>query len=138
LESFLYGLLGGLIAWFVTAFLAAPFFKFRNLRHEASRVLALYEDRIGPHDSEAQKPSVEWLTQRQKAYEDCGAELVAFASSNSMFTRLLHRVPLAGFRCYPRNAGHQLVALADAKFRTSSSEQLREQVERQLNLKYRP
>ena len=137
LNSFFWGLLGGFVAWALTTAVAQPFRQFLNLRTEAARLLALYEDRFDPGDAEAQ-PAAEWLAKRAHAYETCGAELIGFAFSNSTFTRTLHRLPIKSLQCYPRNAGSSLMGLSSARPGTGASDQFRRDAMSALRLKYRP
>jgi hypothetical protein len=131
--SFLFGLLGGVIAWVVTSFFAQPLSTFFNLRAGTAKALARYEDRVD-HNPEAPVPSADWLAERKRTYENCGADLVAFAVSNTVITRLLNRFPYARFRCYPRSAGLALLTLSEVRPGTRSSEDLREQVISALKL----
>jgi hypothetical protein len=133
--SFLFGLLGGFVAWIATAFFVQPLSGFFGLRAEAAEALARYEDRFNPNP-DVTPPSADWLAERKRAYETCGAKLVAFAISNWLVARLLYRLPLTPY--YARSAGSSLQSLADAGPGTQASHQLRGQVVSALKLNYWP
>lgn len=94
--NFLFGLLGGFIAWVTIEIFARPLAGFFASRAEVAEALALYEDRINP-DPDAPPPNLEWLAERKLAYRHCGAGLMAFATSNSFSARLLSRSPVRSY-----------------------------------------
>ena len=134
----MWGLLGGFIAWVLTNLIAHPLHRFISLRSEAARLLALYEDRFDVTNPEAPRPPEDWLAERRRAYDTFGADLTGFAFSNSIFTRMLHRLRPKRFRCYPRNAGSAFVALSQAAPGTSADNETRQSIMRYLKLRYRP
>lgn len=137
MESFLFGILGGFIAWVTTEIFVRPLTRFFALRAEAAEALALYEDRFNP-DPDAPPPNSEWLAQRKLAYEHCGAGLVAFATSNSFISRLVYRVPLKNFRYRVRSAGSNMQGLAETAPGTQASDYFRTHVVSALKLWYWP
>ncbi len=137
MESFFWGLLGGFIAWVATEYFARPLAKFFALRARAADVLARYEDRYNP-DQDPLPPNSDWLVERKLAYEDCGAELAAFAVSNSLVARLLYRFPLKRFRYYVQFAGSNSLRLAETEPGTEMSDYFRVRVVAGLRLLYWP
>ena len=137
MKSFLFGLLGGVVAWVTTEIVLRPLTRFFALRAEAAKALALYEDRFNP-DPDAPAPNAEWLVERKLAYEHCGAALVAFATSNSFIARVLRRVPLRHFRYQVRSAGSHLMGLAETDPGTEASYYFRSQTVSALTLWYWP
>jgi hypothetical protein len=133
MSSALYGLVGGLFAWFATTFLAQPIYRFWSLRTEAAKVLALYEDR-----DRSLSQDVEWLARRRREYELCGAELIGFAYSNSLFTRAFHWLPWRQLRVDPRRAGGYFLTLAELSPGWSTRDQVRDDIMSALKLKYLP
>jgi hypothetical protein len=128
------GFVGGVIAWLFTTALAQPFQRFLTLRQEAAFALAEFEDRAWIGNPEAKPPTNDWLDKRLAAYDKAGTALVAFASSNSFVTRLLHH-PVAGpYRCYVRAAGEGLRVLAATYPGTQAALTYRELVAGQLRI----
>lgn len=82
-----------------------PLYVFRGLRAEAARVVMLYEP-FDPSDKKG-AANLKWLEERERAYQACGAQLVAFAATQTLPTWLL-------WFCHrdPRSAGEALIALA--------------------------
>jgi hypothetical protein len=138
MASFLLGILGGFIAWVTTWFVAQPLSTFFALRSQAAEVFARYEDKVGPNPYEP-PPSLEWLSEREKALESCGASLVAYAASNTfMETILLGEGPFNPFPRYaPRSAGESLFILARLKPGTADAYRCRQEIIRDLKLSYR-
>jgi hypothetical protein len=130
--SFFLGLIGGFVAWIVTALVGQPIYLFISLRAEAARVLIRYERTdYGPGPDAA---DVNWITERKRAYQECGGRLVAFAASNVIVTRVLRNRFLGQFRCYPRSAGEALISLGDLGPGASSRTAVRDQVVSRLRL----
>lgn len=102
MASALYGLLGGFIAWVVTAVLGQPFYRYCSLRAEAARVLALYEH----HD--VIRANHDWRAERKRAYQACGSQLLAFAATNVVVTSLLQKM-----HRHPRVAGEAFITLSE-------------------------
>ena len=94
--SFLSGILGGIVAWSIIEFFVRPLTRFFALRTEAADALALYDDRFDP-DPDAPPPNPRWLAKRTLAYENCGADLMAFATLNQFATRLHAQNPTEAF-----------------------------------------
>lgn len=142
MTSFLWGLCGGFVAWFVTTVVAQPIYRFLALRGEAARLLALYEFRFDadfdPGSGELGGPSEVWLRDRMRDYVACGAALTGFSYSQSTLTRALHRFPLKAWRFYPRSAGSGFDSLSQLKPGTQVAEETRDRVMSALKLKYRP
>jgi hypothetical protein len=134
--EFLIGLLGGFVAWLATTVIATPLHRFMNLRASVAREIALYENRVREGDPEAEQPPADWMARRKQAYEMCGAELMGFSFSNSLMTRVLHRVPGSPF--YPWRASSYLMTLAETTPGSGASAQAREGIQKALRLKYRP
>jgi hypothetical protein len=131
--SFALGFLGGFIAWLATEILARPLSRFFAIRAAAAEALVRYEDR---HNSnpDLSLASPDWVAERRLAYEDCGAELAAFAVSNAFVARLLGRSPLKRFRYYVRFAGSNLQGLAQTNPGTDASAYFRVRVVAALRL----
>jgi hypothetical protein len=111
MASFLWGSIGGMVAWVATTILGQPIYRFINLRAEAAEALARYERR-DPDDPDPDTVDVNWLAERKRAYRECGSRLVAFAASNVLVTRLLCH-PVLRKKYYPRSAGQALIVLGD-------------------------
>ena len=137
MSSFLWGVLGGFIAWFITWFLTQPLSTFFGLRVQAAEALARYEDQLHP-DPDAPPPSSEWLLERKKAYETCGASLSAFAVSNAAVAALLYSWPKVLPRYYARSAGSSLLTLSGISPGSEAADQVRRQVVSALKLNYWP
>src|SRR5579864_1377793 len=132
--GFFLGFIGGVFAWIVTALVGQPIYHFISLRAEAARVLARYEQSDfvpGPDPADAN-----WITERKRAYRDCGTRLVAFAAANVIVTRLLRSRFLAQFRCYPRSAGEALMTLGDLSSGAETRMATRDQVVSRLKLDF--
>jgi len=78
--GFFLGFIGGVFAWIVTALVGQPIYHFISLRAEAARVLARYERSDAGPAPEA--TDANWIAERKRAYQECGARLVAFAAAN--------------------------------------------------------
>jgi len=100
------------------------------------RWVAQYDHRPWIYNPEAKPPDNEWLTERRLAFDKVGSELVAFANSNILVTRLLRQKGLWRYRCYVRSAGENLRTLAEAYPGTQSWNALHESVV--SNLKIQP
>ena len=135
MASFLFGVLGGFIAWVTTEIFVRPLIRFYDLRTETAKALALYEDRFNP-DPDASPPNPDWLEERRSVYQHCGASLVAFATSNSFLARLLQRIPLENFRYYVRSAGSNMQGLAETLPATQASDYFRNKAVSALKLWY--
>ena len=138
MSSFVFGILGGIVAWVATTIVAQPLKKFLDLRAEAARLLALYGDEYDFTQNLSHTSTADWLAERKKAYAACSAELTGFAFSNSLATRILHRSPIKSLRCYPRNAGTSLWSLSEATPGTGAAAELANGVKSALRLTYRP
>ncbi len=134
--SLLSGLLGGVLAWCAVEFFVRPLTSFFALRAEAAEALALYEDRFDP-DPDAPPPNSRWLAKRKLAYEHCGADLIAFATSNPHTTRLMHEIPLRRFRYHVRSAGSNMLGLAATAPGTEASDHFRQEIVWALKLWHR-
>ena len=137
MESVLFGLLGGFVAWVATEVFARPLARFVALRAEAVEVLARYEDRFSL-DPKSPAPHPDWLWERKLAYEDCGTKLAAFAISNSFVARLMGRCPLKRFRFHARSAGTNLLGLAETEPGTEASDYFRVRVASALKISFWP
>ena len=133
MASLTLGFLGGFIAWLATEILARPLSKFFALRAAAEEALARYEDRYNSNP-DLSLAGPDWMAERKLAYEDCGAELAAFAVSNAFVARLLGRSPLKRLRYYVRFAGSNLQGLAQTDPGTETSEYFRVRVVAALRL----
>jgi hypothetical protein len=136
MSSVLWGLLGGVVAWVSTTIIGTPLFRFFNLRAEAAKVLALFEGCIDPSNPDADIMTDKWLARRRQAYQACGADLIAFAASNSLLLHWHHRLSPRRLRIFPRSAGQALMTLADAKPGTQASHEFHNTV--LSALKFRP
>jgi hypothetical protein len=136
--SFLFGLLGGVVAWIATTFFAQPLTRFYSLRAEAAEALAQYEDQIDLGLEEKFQPSERWIAERRVAYESCGSGLLAFAASNALLAGWFYRFWPKSSRYYARAAGSSLMALANTVPATQASEHFRVQIISALKLRYTP
>ncbi|HEX2257477.1 MAG TPA: hypothetical protein VHG92_12385 [Afifellaceae bacterium] len=105
MASFLFGFLGGIVAWVCSSLLGRPLYRFFSLRQEAARVLALfdYAARFSIEDDYSSNAG----PLRKQAAKDCGAQLLAFATSHIAIITLLHKLHL-----YPQAAGEELLTLS--------------------------
>jgi hypothetical protein len=132
--GFFLGFIGGVFAWIVTALIGQPIYHFISLRAEAARVLARYERTdAGPAPAAT---DANWIAERKRAYQECGARLVAFAAANVIVTRLLRSPFLAQFRCYPRSAGEALITLGELSPGADTRVATREEVVSRLKLDF--
>jgi hypothetical protein len=134
--SFFLGLIGGFVAWIVTALIGQPIYRFISLRAEAARVLARYERQGSIPGSEA--GNANWIAERKRAYQECGTRLVAFAAANVIVTRLLRSRALRQLRCYPRSAGEALITLGDLSPGASERLAVRDEIVTRLKLDLGP
>lgn len=119
------------MAWIATTIIGQPLYAFLNLRLEVATLLARFE-RDDP--AETQEPAEnatyrEWLKQRSDAYEACGAQLIAFAASNVLVTKLLNK-----WKRYPSAAGSSLITLGNINQRAQVRLVLKEQIISALKL----
>jgi hypothetical protein len=77
LDGFLFGILGGIVAWISTAIIGQPFYELLKLRRETARLLHMYDPEI--KDDRATISG--WINERADAYRSCAAKLFAFDSS---------------------------------------------------------
>jgi hypothetical protein len=111
MSGFVWGLLGGFIAWLATAILGQPFYTFLSLRSEAARLIALYERTPILPSTFAPNRAVSleaWQIERKRAYQECGSRLMGLAAANNWLVFLLHK-----FRLYPEIAANGLFMLAE-------------------------
>jgi hypothetical protein len=126
-------MLGGIIAWTVAWFFLQPLSRFFSLRDQAAEALARYEGRIDTNP-DADPPSQDWLAERKRAYENCGAALAGFSASNSTFAVLLYSPLSLKPRYYAHAAGAGLLTLSEVKPGTAAADQLRESIRSALKL----
>jgi len=131
--NFIWGFIGGILAWFATEFIGQLIKTFFAARAEAARVLAQFQD-LDYYDPGEEWPEVtaDQAEERKKALSAAGATLIAFARSNQYVVRPFRRL---GFR--PENAGNALMLLSQLPPRGSNNEDQREAAERYLKLGYR-
>jgi hypothetical protein len=128
------GFVGGFIAWIVTTVIGEPLRRFFQLRTKAALILAQYDDLPWIENPEAKPPAPEWLLKRSEAYDQIGAELIAFADANTFIARcLLHR-SLGKYRCSIRGAGTNLRTLGETYPGTPAWDQIRRQAQRALKI----
>jgi hypothetical protein len=60
MASFVWGLVGGIVAWVTTTLLGQPLYRFINLRANAAEVLARYERR-DPNDPGRDATDASWI-----------------------------------------------------------------------------
>jgi len=132
MASFVWGVIGGFVAWVLTTTIAAPFYRFMSLRSEAARVLVLYE-----HAAE-RVATPDWLRQRAREYSRCGTALIAFSASTVIVARMLRSGFFFGMRFYPQSAGKSLIALADLEPRKPGSYELEDEIIAALRLSLVP
>jgi hypothetical protein len=136
--SFLFGLLGGFVAWIATTFFAHPLTNFYNLRGRAAEALARYEDRFNLEFDDSLQSDGNWIVDRRAAYETCGSSLLAFATSNRFVTKCLYRMAPRNCRYYVQSAGSNLMTLARVNPGTQAAKQLHEKIVSALKLNYGP
>lgn len=134
--SFLFGLLGGFIAWIATTFFAHPLTNFYNLRSRVAEAFARYEDRFDPEFDDSLQSDKNWIVDRRAAYETCGSGLIAFATSNRFVTKFLYRILPKNSRYYVQSAGSNLMILARINPGTQTAKQLHGQIASALKLDY--
>jgi hypothetical protein len=133
LSSFFFGMLGGIVSWLMTWFILQPLSRFFSLRDQAAVALARYEGQVDPNP-DVPPPNEEWLAERKRAYEDCGAALAGFAASNPGFAVMLYSPGRVGPRYYAHNAGAELLTLSGVNPGTDGADQLRESIRSALKL----
>jgi hypothetical protein len=129
--NFVWGFVGGILAWFATEFVGQPIKTFVAARSEAARVLAQFAD-LDEYDPVGERGDVspEAAAERSKALSAAGAALVAFSHSNQYLVPAFHWLHLR-----PRNAGDALILLSKLKPRSSYHNELQhEEVMRYLRL----
>jgi hypothetical protein len=104
MASFFIGLLGGIVAWVGTALLGQPLYTLQNLRAEAARLIALYDNADAFQRNAA---DAKWLQRRTEAYEEHGSRLVAFGATHRLLLPIIHI-----FKIQPISAGYDLISLA--------------------------
>jgi hypothetical protein len=132
------GFIGGVIAWIATTVIGEPLRRFIPLRHEATVVIIRYEECAWIGDPEASPPDNEWLEKRREAYDAAGIALMAFATSNTLFSRLLRSPYLGKLRCYPYSGGSDLRELGSAYPGMQASDHLQRSALRALKIKSGP
>jgi hypothetical protein len=128
MESFWFGILGGIVAWFATMLIGQPFYELIGLRREAARLLHLYE----PTKQDGRWAIAATLEERSKAYQDCAAKLLAFHSSQSLVSACAGLPPLSW---RPKEAGELLWKLAPLGPGASERFDLRAGIAKAFNLK---
>jgi hypothetical protein len=133
LASIIWGFVGGIFGWAVTTFVAQPLAALLAARSEAAEVLAQFEhcDDFRSHDETRTLPPEDVIAARARAYENCGAKLSGFDLSYQPLARVLR---WRFIRWYPRDAGSQLILLAQLKPGGLSIEDVRQNVFRALRL----
>ena len=126
--NFLWGFLGGIIAWFATEFVGQPIKTFLAARSEAAKVLAQYEE-LDYYDPERDPPAVELTNERAGALRAAGAALIAFAHSNQFLLSAFRRLRLS-----PQHAGSSLILLSQLKPNGINNEDQRDKIMRYLRL----
>jgi hypothetical protein len=129
LASFLWGLLGGFVAFIAATIAGQPLYLFINLRSETASAIARYErfhTLIAPLEKQ-------WLANRRVAYEVCGSRLVALASTNVFLTKILNK---CGFDL--QSAGDDLLILAQTVHGQSDTGDVQTRVVNALKLKLYP
>lgn len=124
--SFFLGILGGVIAWFLTMLAASPLYAFFSLRSNASTCLMMYE---GAGDR-AKAPG--WQAERETAYRIAGAGLASFASTHGPIAELVRR-----FGYDARVAGMSLMSLAALSQEDPQRRALYGEIVEALRLKHR-
>jgi hypothetical protein len=126
--NFLWGFLGGIIAWFATEFVGQPIKTFLAARSEAAKVLAQYED-LDRYDPERDPPDPELTNGRAGSLRAVGAALIAFAHSNQFLLPVFRRLHLS-----PQHAGSSLILLSQMKPNGVSNADERDEIMRYLRL----
>ena len=130
LSSFLYGLLGGMVAWIATAILSQPLYRFLGLRNETAQLLAQYEH---PDVTRGGNMNTDWMATRTKLYQECGANLIAFSAGNRPLGILLE---FCRFR--PSAAGQDFITLASLSPGANARGFLKQQIASALRLRFSP
>ncbi len=136
MAAFFYGILGGVVAWLATTFLAQPLSRFLSLRSETARLLSLYEDHYDVTDPDKEPPSANWIAERKHAYELNAADLRAFATAHVIFARFLQSPLLGRFRVYPKSAADYVRLLGQTRPGTQPEAECRERIRSGLKLKW--
>lgn len=124
--SFILGICGGVIAWFLTMAIGQPLYSFFSLRSDASLCLVMYE----AAGDRAKVPG--WLAEQNAAYQRSGANLVSFASTHGICTEMVRRL---GYD--PRVAGMSLMRLASLSHDDTDRRALYGEIVEALRLKHR-
>jgi hypothetical protein len=101
--SFLLGILGGIVAWFVTMLIGQPILTFWALRRQVIKALVQYNASGIDERSQSSK----WLDERSTVLRTHGAELIAFAATEPLAPMLLAKI---GYD--PLGAGVYLTSLS--------------------------
>ena len=101
--SFLSGVAGGIVAWIATMLVGQPLYAFSAMRSEVAKLLHLKF--LGPLN--IQSILAEGRDLEQSTLADCGARLMAFASTQPIARWIVESL---GFD--PRQAGTNLIKLA--------------------------
>lgn len=103
MSTFLAGMLGGILAWFATSFIAAPLSSFFALRHQATRLLL---QRAWTH----QEMSGDGFSSSGDELRRCGDDLRAWAITNRLACRVVK-----SFGLDPYKAGAALHDVANGR-----------------------
>ena len=122
------GFFGGVFAWFVTSFVAKPLIDFSQARSVAAQYLTMFAE-ADVFDPEKDEPEEDLIIERKKLLKEAGAQLVAFDLSNQFVAKLLRKLKFC-----PRQAGENLILLAEMKWAGGQNDQLRGQVMHYLRL----
>jgi hypothetical protein len=126
-SGFLFGVFGGIVAWFATMLIGQPLYQFRGLRFRVSQSLEKFSPKTGGRWKEPV-----WMDRARDEFSETSAEIMAFASTQRAIDWLLS--DLLGYDL--RGAGEALRNLSDIAHAPGSGKRtdLRKKVETDLKL----
>ena len=101
LGTIIYGIIGGLVGWFATDFLARPIRQFFQLRGEICEAMVMFDNvRAG---------DLTRLKEAREAFRELGARMLAFAHTEWLGNWLIARL-----RYDPIKAGRSLIGVSNS------------------------
>jgi hypothetical protein len=116
LPPLILGLIGGVISWFLTQFVAEPLRRFLAMRRDIAQHLMDYENVRAPRDARGGITAAEDFTEQhaerlrdaQKRLREFGTQMLSFAQTDPMATKLIRYL----WRYDPLKAGRSLVGFS--------------------------
>jgi hypothetical protein len=114
LPPFMAGLVGGVIGWFVTQFVAEPLRRFFVMRREIAQHLLDYENVVAPRNERGE--ITEYFTGQdaprlydaQKQLRQLGTQMLSFVQTDALAANMIRWL----WRYDPTKAGRSLMALS--------------------------